>query len=153
MRIAVGQCELKRAVFFILHQSARARKCHSRFVRLGHVGQHDSLPGQSLRRDVLYVKDEVRQALIEHSRFDFQRYLSDGHLIFQIAEMSRRPGRDPDVESRVSRPRRNSQEQHREEQAVHRNTRGTERDGLRIGRHSAESCQKAYQQRHRNGKS
>ena len=111
MRVAVGQCELKRAMFFILDQSARAGKCHAGIVRLGHIGQHDSLPGQCLRSDVLHVKDQVRQAFIKHARFDFQRHLFNPYVIFQITELSRRLGRDPDVQSRVSRPGRNGQHQ------------------------------------------
>ena len=89
MRAAVGQGECKDPAVLVFRYGARSRECNPELIGLAHVRQKNAPPIESLSRDVLYVKDEIGEALVENAGLHFERNLFGNKFITYVTETTR----------------------------------------------------------------
>ena len=62
------QRELESVILVVSNQRSGSRKRHPGIVRIMQIREHDAVPVQTFRRDVLDVENPVREAFIEDAR-------------------------------------------------------------------------------------
>ena len=72
VRDAVVQRQLECTAVFVGDKRSRPGERDVRFIRTGHVGEHDAAPFAAVRSDVLDVKDEIAQVFVEDPRFHLE---------------------------------------------------------------------------------